>query len=175
MRRGIKRFLVDNPRLKNRVFASFGDGNTKTRTPMLDLAKREGETRSKDRSLPWRLLPTQGQRGVRHTMFDANAAKLFLHRRMLTARGSPGAIDYFGSQPHDMIGDHYDAETRIVDEVNGRKVITFHLLPSKPDNHFFDTAVGSVVAMSMLGVSLDGHTKPKKPRRPREARKVNTI
>jgi hypothetical protein len=61
-----------------------------------------------------------------------------------------------------MLADHLRSEERVIVEAKGRRVDEWKLPVNKPDNHWFDCLVGSAVAASILGCSLQSSTTTSK-------------
>lgn len=133
------------------VYVAFGRGHRATDTPMLQLARKSGERRSKDPYVPWRLMRDANRPGVRYVLFCTNSVKTFLHRRIRTDVGEKG---------HFLLpkGDHKDfaknlSESEFPTEAEGPygRIVEWSVRPGRPDNHLFDTCVGSIVAASLSG------------------------
>ncbi len=108
-----------------------------------------------------RVSPVEPERipGPPHIAFDANYWKSFVHSRLATAAGDPGAITLFGRKTdhHRLFAEHIaDAETYVVTEGHGRALQEWRHKPSKPDNHWLDCLVGCTVAASVCGVKATG-------------------
>ena len=132
---------------------SKGMGIRAGHRPMSTYARRPGERHGDN----WYMPNVARTREVRHVLYDTNHWKTWLHNRLATTPGDPGSLTLWGtkSHPHRMIADHVaSAETWTETQGHGRIVHEWTLLPSKPDNHFFDCLVGCAVAASMLNVRL---------------------
>ncbi|WP_413432763.1 terminase gpA endonuclease subunit [Crateriforma spongiae] len=107
----------------------------------------------------WRMPSLRkSKRKIRYMVFDSNTWKVFVFRRLATARGSSGCLELPGRDPirHQMIADHCRAETpQRTEGPYGERV---EWAPPAPgvDNHFFDVMVGNCVAASRLGCQLPG-------------------
>lgn len=125
-------------------------------SPMREWPKRQGERVGHY----WRLRTTGGRRAVRSVVFDSNFWKSFFANRLAVPMGSKSSISLFGDKPeaHQMLADHFCSEYRVRVEKKGsdRVVDEWKQRPDRPDNHFFDCAVGCCVAASMEGVVMDG-------------------
>lgn len=101
-------------------------------------------------------MPTKPKLGqVQGVVFDANFWKTRLHRKLAMPPGTKGAIYlYRHSDPehHRMIAEHFRAERPIEVTVGSRTVYEFQP-PGPRDNHFFDCAVGGLVAGSKMKIS----------------------
>ncbi len=88
--------------------------------------------------------------------YDTNYWKSFVRARLQTAPGDSGAVTFYGRSPgeHATLAAHLTAEYSIRTIGRGRKVDEWTLLPSKPDNHWFDCLVGCAAAASIAGCSL---------------------
>jgi hypothetical protein len=68
---------------------------------------------------------------------------------------------------HRMLAEHLTAEYRVQTQGWGRKVDEWKPRPNRPDNHYLDCIVGSAVAASIQGVSLDVQREPPQMRKRR--------
>lgn len=149
---------VAESRLDN-VYVAFGRGIKAADTPMLQLARKPGEKRSKDNYVPWRMLRDPNRPRTRYVLFCTNSVKTFLHRRIRTVSGESGSFLL-------PTGDHLEyannlSESEYPTETEGPygRVIEWSHLPGRPDNHLFDTTVGAIVAASITGKLIFGdHT-----------------
>ncbi|MCA9091678.1 MAG: hypothetical protein KDA90_23955, partial [Planctomycetaceae bacterium] len=107
--------------------------------------------------LNWRVPSVQGKRAVRHVLYDTNFWKSFVMARLVVPMGERGCLSLFGADAnaHRLLAEHLSAEYRVKTEGRGRTVDEWKLRPERSDNHWLDGLVGSAVAASMLGVSLD--------------------
>lgn len=146
------------------VGPSFGRGIGASSTPLTPRKPAEGERQG----LQW-YIPPGGKHAIRHTIYDSNFWKSFLHARLSVSEGGKGRISLFGDTPslHRMIADHITSEQRVkvTAEKTGRSVDEWKLKLGA-DNHLLDCCVGACVAASTLGVSLDTMpaTRPKAAR-----------
>jgi Phage terminase large subunit (GpA) len=124
--------------------------------PFDQYAKRDGE----QRGLNWILKPPEGRRGatVRRLVFDSNWWKSFVHSRLSVGMGGKGCLSLFGAKAaeHRLFADHLTAEYPVETQGRGRTIYEWKQRPGR-DNHWLDCLVGSAVAASMLGCSLDVH------------------
>jgi len=130
-----------------------------TGRPFYEYQKREGERAG----LMWRIGRNQ-HRATPHCVYDTNWWKSFVHNRLEVASGAPSELRLFGDRPvaHQMLADHLRSEERVIVEAKGRRVDEWKLPVNKPDNHWFDCLVGSAVAASILGCSLQSSTTTSK-------------
>lgn len=132
--------------------------------PMGEYTRKRGERVGHN----WRIPTVSKKRVIRHGIYDTNYWKSFLHSRLGTPIGEPGAFSLHATdqrgQNHDMISEHLTAEVRIVTEGRGRRVDEWKLVDRSRDNHLFDNVVGCFVAASMSGVSLPEHDSTKAER-----------
>jgi hypothetical protein len=136
---------------RQNVYVSYGRGVKAADTPMMQLPKRNGEKRSKDMFVPWRLLLDQNRRSTRYVLFCTNSVKTFVHRRINTKIGEPGSFMLPKGNHKDFANMVCSSEYPTETEGPYGKVIEWSILPAKPDNHLFDALVGSVVAASTTG------------------------
>lgn len=111
---------------------------------------------------------------------DPNAAKLWLHARLLTPpfpeddegkviAGEPrqrGSLALFGDdwKTHGEFADHILAERFEREFKEGKKGMDERWKKVRPDNHYLDTLYGCCVGASMAGIRLMGETVPKRRR-----------
>lgn len=96
-------------------------------------------------------------RGLRQMQVDVNAAKSFLHERLSTPKGNPGAVTVFeGSvERHEVLADHICKSEYIIPETaRGRTVDRWEQLPENPDNDYLDTAAGCMALASFAGAQV---------------------
>lgn len=102
-----------------------------------------------------------GQRdSIAHTTYDTNKWKSFVMRRMQTAVGDAGNLQFNGEKPDEirMLVDQLLSEYFVETEGRNRKVEEWKARLDQPDNHLFDCVVGCHVVASTLNVSLMGET-----------------
>ncbi len=106
----------------------------------------------------WRMPNVHGKRAVRHTIFDTNFWKSFVHARLAVAMGDRGCLSFFGdsANQHRLLAEHLTSEYRVKTEGRGRTVDEWKLRPERADNHWFDGLVGCAVGASMQGCALPG-------------------
>lgn len=146
------KFCRETPFAAN-VMPSHGRGIGASSRPMDQYQRRPGERHG----LNWYVPVATGKRSVRHVDFDVNFWKSFVHTRLSTAIGDPGALTlHASSDGHRMLADHLTSEYRIRTQGRGRMIDEWKLPPHKPDNHWFDCVVGAAVAASMCGGAIPG-------------------
>jgi hypothetical protein len=116
------------------------------------------------------------QGSVRHSLFDTNYWKSFVHARLAVPMGDPGCLSLFGrtgragvapaNQQHRLLAEHLTSEYRVKTQGRGRTVDEWKLRVDGIDNHWLDCLVGCAVAASMAGATLFG-TESKPVARPR--------
>jgi hypothetical protein len=103
----------------------------------------------------WHIPPVSRGRPCRHVTFDAGRRKSFLHRRLATPPGDPGALTFFHApaSTHRLISEHCTAETGT--KVSGPygDLTIWTALPGR-DNHWFDCLSGCCTAESIRGGKL---------------------
>lgn len=128
------------------------------------LGPGDNPIREKDRKKCYRIgdnwyEPKTRGRDVRHVRADVNYWKVFFHTRLMIAMGDQGSFTLFtpgkNDRDHRMLADHFTSEVPTKTEGKGRVVVTWKNPPGK-DNHWFDCAIGCMVAASMLGVNIAG-------------------
>jgi phage terminase large subunit GpA-like protein len=128
---------------------SRGYGITAGRRPFEDYQK------SKCRAIGnhwW--IPLDSKQAVTH--YDTNFWKSFLHARLATATGDPGALTLYGQpEQHRLLCDHLCSEYYVETFGDGgqRRVEEWKQYPGK-DNEFFDCLVGCMVGAAVLGCSV---------------------
>lgn len=90
----------------------------------------------------------------RHVLYDTNAWKTFLSGRVHLPAGDKQGFTFHAGD-HEMIGEHFSAETPVRTESRQRIVDEWRTIPGR-DNHWFDCVVGASVAASYLGISSVG-------------------
>lgn len=152
---------------KGVVMPSHGLGYTAAKSPMAARKRKAGEIHG----LHWYRPAPGNRRVIPHVNVDTNFWKSFIIQRLRTAKGDPGALRLWGSDPtyHSVLHANINAEysQKITNEATGLSVVEYHLLPNKPDNHFFDCLCGSAVAASMEGAQLGALAEAKSPRKRR--------
>lgn len=94
---------------------------------------------------------------VRHVLYDTNYWKSFFHSRLSTEPGTRGSLTLFQTTPknHRNFANQLRSEYAVHVESAGREVDEWKLRGDRPDNHWFDCAVGCCVAASIESCSLD--------------------
>jgi hypothetical protein len=130
-----------------------GRGITATQMPLSTRKKQNGEKPG----LEWYISNNKSKRGVRFCAYDANFWKTFTAQRLKTAQGDPGCLAIFGDKPyqHEVFTGHLCAEYFTPTAGQGRRVDVWQLRPQRPDNHWWDCVVGTAVAASVDGITLD--------------------
>ncbi len=149
----VYRFCRESP-FAGILLPSHGKGFTASSVPMHEYRQQPGDRVGQN----WRIPGVQGKRQVRHVTFDANWWKSFFINRLAVQLGDRGCLSLFGSKPHvhRLFADHLKAEFRVKTEGRGREVDEWKLRVERPDNHWFDCAVGCAVAASIQGCKLPG-------------------
>lgn len=106
--------------------------------------------------LHWRIPPPKD--GSRWVTIDTNWWKSLAGSRLALPVGTPGGWELFGRDPrtHALFADHCTAEEPVEVTARDRTVDEWKWKPGRPDNHWWDALVGSAVAGSMLGATVDG-------------------
>jgi hypothetical protein len=133
------------------VSPSKGVGIRAGQRPMSTYRRRRGERYGHH----WYVPNVTRTSELRHVLIDTNFWKSFVHTRLATAPGDPGALTLFGKSAgdHRLFADHIaGSETFVRTEGHGRTVCEWSVKPSRPDNHWLDCLVGCAVAASMCGV-----------------------
>jgi phage terminase large subunit GpA-like protein len=132
--------------------------------PFADYKRKRGDRVG----LNWRIPLVAGRRSVRHSLFDTNYWKSFVHARFAVPMGDPGCLSLFGRKPdqHRLLAEHLTSEYRVKTAGRGRTVDEWKLRVDGIDNHWLDCLVGAAIAASMQGATLFG-TESKPVQRPR--------
>lgn len=144
------------------LMPSRGEGVGAAKRPMIEYQRKPGER------FGWNWLITRtANRSVTYVRFDSNHWKSFVHSRLGMAVGDIGSLTLYGRNPehHRQLADHITAEMPTRVTANGRTVDEWRIRPAVSDNHWLDCLVGSAVAASMSGASVDGATHPEKVRK----------
>ncbi len=135
------------------LYPAKGVGIPAKKRPISAYAKKPGETIGEE----WILTPAPAH-ASRLLQYDTNYWKTFAHKRLATGYGNPGngscTINGPKGTTHRLLAEHWRAEKPTKVTADGRDVYEWQELPSKPDNHWLDTFVGSLVAASTLGAKL---------------------
>jgi len=129
-------------------------------TPISQYRRKPGEKTGPN----WRMPPPTPGRSVRHIIFDANAWKTLVIRRLTAPPGDPTAITiYPAPDDHRLLLDHIHAETPIETTAQGRTLTIWKQKPNQ-DNHLFDCLVGATLAASVAGllIRLSQTTPPRR-------------
>lgn len=134
-----------------RLFVLFGRGVKAGDVPILQRAKKPSEIRSIDAAIPWTMAPDATVRTMKNVFSDTNSLKTFLHRRIATDAGRAGSFE-LPKGDHRRYCEHL-AASEYSTETTGPHgtVLEWKQLPGAPDNHWFDTTCGAVVACSIAG------------------------
>jgi hypothetical protein len=123
--------------------------------------------RCRQMGLHW-WVPKQSPQAI--IQIDTNFWKTFLHTRLATAVGDPGALTLYGKpEDHGLLADHILAEYYTLPSTEkGVRIQEWHQHVGK-DNEWFDCLVGAAVAASVLGVrppGIPGNRVSRRQRRP---------
>jgi len=132
------------------LMPSFGRTCDANQVPISAYRAKPGEHISPDE---W-LIRGRSRSGM-HLIFDTYHWKSFTARRLLTDRGDPGSLSFYGvdaKDRHDFLSEHLTSE--LPEPVTGnRRVDVWRKIPAR-QNHYFDCIVGAAVAASVCGVRL---------------------
>ncbi len=145
---------------------SIGIPITAAQMPMSDWRKKPGDRRGHH----WRS-PRPASGKTRTIQFDANTWKSIAAGALATAPGDPGAI-LLPDGDHRLYIDHLCAEYPVATTGRGRTINQWTARPNM-DNHFWDTAVGAIVAAAVRGGSPPGAEPTTRRRRRGQPRKLN--
>jgi len=147
----VKKFCRESPHAAL-LLPSHGKFVGERSPPLNERKVKPGERRG----LNWFIQSAPSKGVVRAVLYDTNWWKTYLHARLAAPLGAHGALTLWGDKPeaHAMLVDHLCAEVRKPRKGHGRELDEWYERPSKPDNHWFDCAVGCCVAASILGVQV---------------------
>jgi hypothetical protein len=141
-----------------------GVGIRASRKPIAEYARRPGETIGHH----WHIPNVNKTGQFPHVLVDVNYWKRFLHEGLATAAGDPGSISIFGrdGRKHELLAEHIARSEKWVEVTGpGGRVWEWSLLPSRPDNHWFDCLVGCAAAASMCGIRAHDAIAPPRQRK----------
>jgi hypothetical protein len=107
-------------------------------------------------------------RSFRGLHVDTNHWKTRVHEAFSLQAGERGGVSLWGSVPnrHKMFSEHLCAEDVRTAASGGREVNEWKELPNRPDNHFFDVAVGLMAGASRMGMmsqaERDNENRPRR-------------
>ena len=149
----IYRFCRQNT-FSNILTPCHGRGVLANHKPISSRKVNKGETAG----LEWYISSNRrSRRAVRFCAYDTNYWKTFVSQRLKTAQGDPGSLSIYGNKPHihDMLSSHICSEYFTPTVGQGRRVDVWQLRANRPDNHLFDCLVGTAVAASVDGITLE--------------------
>lgn len=157
---------------RSRVIPSHGKYVGASSKPISEYRKQKGDWIGHE----W-MMPGRATGATRHVLYDTNHWKTFLHDRLLSRMGDPGAMSLYDAKPawHKMISEHVTAEYRVRTSGRGRRLDEWKLRPGAPDNHLLDCLVGSCVAASMIGVQLRVKSQEAVPSTRSQRKKVSYL
>jgi len=134
-----------------RVLPSRGLGLSARNKPFSEYKPEPGVQRGRH----WRIAVAPSTR-LRTVVIDVNYWKSFLRDCWLAPPGTASALTLFGTkdkpEPHGLYADHAASEFPVKTFGNGRWLEEWRKIPDR-ENHFWDCAVGSTVAASVLGIA----------------------
>lgn len=140
-----------------------GKGIRASAAPMMNWPKVDGERRGQG----WLLRPDKEATKLRHIIGDTYFWKSFVAARFSVKAPAKQSLSLWGNDPrkHELFANHCAAEysARVTAE-SGRVVDEWMTKPNH-DNHLWDCLVGSAVAASICGASLEAQSVVKKQRR----------
>jgi len=99
--------------------------------------------------------------GLKRVHMDSNRWKSTLALQLTTTPGAVGSLLIYGDdvREHQLLFDHFLAEQRTPDKSAGEEIDIWMNPIAKPDNHWWDCAVGCCVAGSLLGALAAGQER----------------
>ena len=150
---------------KARILPSHGRGFTESETPISAWTQKAGTKRGDE----WILSANSKQRLMK-LAFDTNHWKTRFAKALKTHPGSSGALMLCGNDEteHRHIAEHWTSETG--SEVFGKRRIHKWKLNPNRENHWLDSAILSLLAASVCGVTpLASAVATKRRSKPKEA------
>jgi hypothetical protein len=144
-----------------------GVGIRASRKPIAEYSRKPGEVIG----YYWYIPNVHKTGQFPHVLVDVNYWKRFVHEGLMTSAGDRGCISIFGKddRQHELFAEHVARSERWVEVTGpGGMVREWSLLPTRPDNHWFDCLVGCAAAASMCGVRVPGITQVPRKTGPRQ-------
>jgi len=164
---GYKPGIVADVRRKvggSAMMLSKGVGIRASRKPIAEYARKPGETIGHY----WYTPNVHKTKQFQHVLVDVNYWKRFVHEGLRTAAGDRGCLSVFGKdgRAHELLAEHVARSEKWVEVTGpGGAVREWSLLPTRPDNHWFDCLVGCAAAASMCGIKATGESAPTRARK----------
>jgi hypothetical protein len=142
---------IKTHRLSALISPSKGYARTATSAGVGEWKRREGERAGEH----WRLTKGENTGGLRVAQFDPDHWKTKTYQSLIVPQGGGTALTFFGKQAsaHQLISEHIESETAEPATLRGNTFDKWTLRPDRPDNHWFDCLVGSMVAASVAGLT----------------------
>lgn len=139
-----------------------GKGIRATQAPMGMWPKVDGERRGPS----WVIRPDKEATKLRAVIGDTYYWKSFIAARFGLKAPAKQSLSLWGNDPrqHEMFANHCASEYSIRAEAQGRTVDEWFQKPNE-ENHWFDCLVGTAVAASICGASLESQNVGKPQRR----------
>lgn len=131
---------------------SKGIGITASKKPIEKFIKKRGEKYG----WHWYYPNVRGTHEYPYCAIDVNWFKSLINSGVLKAESAPGSVSFWGDKTvhHEMIIDHFTAETFTETRGQGRIVDEWKMKPSRRENHFFDCSVYAFAAASASGIKF---------------------
>ena len=138
-------------RLSALISPSKGYARTATSAGVGEWRRREGERAGEH----WRLTKGENTGGLRVCQFDPDHWKTRAFQALTVPEGGGTALRFFGKQAnaHQLLAEHLQSESAEPVKMRGAEFDKWTLNPDRPDNHWFDCLVGSMVAASVAGLT----------------------
>lgn len=133
------------------ILPTFGKGLKAGDKPMMQWPLTDGEKRSSDNAVPWRIIPDKAVIGRRNVSICTNSLKTFLHRRIASPTGGDGSFEMLNADHHVYCDQLCESEYPVKTEGPYGTVYEWKHRPQRPDNHLLDTTCGAIVGLSILG------------------------
>lgn len=158
----------------NRVLPMFGKGFKAGDLPLMQLKKVDGEKRSHDNAIPWRIVPDRAVIGRRNVFNCTNTVKTFLHSRIASPTGGDGSFELLNGDHRAYCDQLCESEYPVKTEGPYGTVYEWKPRPTRPDNHLLDTTCGAIVALSITGRLAFAPVRAVPPARPNR-KKVSSL
>lgn len=151
---------------------SYGVGIRAKDAPLAKWTKKRAVRRGDN----W-LIQKPDRRLLPSVFYDTNHWKTQVHQSLTVPVQHESAVTLYDAAVthHQLWADHAAAERAVRVEAKGRIVDEWELPTNKPDNHYWDTIVGCLVAASACGVKRQGANQNAERKKTAPKRKVKQL
>jgi phage terminase large subunit GpA-like protein len=131
---------------------SKGIGIKAANKPIEKYIKKRGEKHG----WHWYYPNVRGTREYPHCAIDVNWFKSLINNGVMRAESAPGSVSFWGEKTtrHEIIIDHFTAQTFTETRGHGRIVNEWTLKPSRREDHYLDCSVYAFAAASKAGIKF---------------------